>query len=538
MERGCSWLILPLLLFLAAFLFLPALGVLVDAFRGPRGAAGLLEVLAKRYSVRAFRFSLYQALLSTLLSVALGYPAGYLVARYEFRGRRLLRSLSLTSFAAPTIVVALGFSTLFGHRSPLVRLLPSLHALGEGLTGILAAHAFYNVPLVLHVVSSSLERIDPEIEESSIILGDTGLRRFLKIELPQTLHALATASLLTFLYCFTSFAVPVVIGGVAYRTVEVEIYSNYRVYIDYQAAASLAAAQLAALTGVAALYARLAVERGALIEPGYGERSLARRPRGVAGALALTYISLLALFLSAPLLTVSITAFTNPYTGRLRLEVLAELLSPKPDPALGVPLLLPVLNSIVYSTIAALVAVTLSALAAASRVSRWIKVVVATAPLAISSAVLALGLYRVYVRGGFLEGSEWILVSCSYAVMAVPLAFNVLDVGLARVAPELVEAAYVLGDDWLGALVRVRLPLASSALLSAFALSLSVGLGEFTATLMLVKPEYTTMTVAVYRLLGARRFQEASLMSTILIACEALALLLAQVWGGGVERRG
>ncbi len=538
MERGRGWLVLPLLLFLVAFLLFPVSRVLVDAFSGPYGVIGFIRAVTKSYSVRAFKFSLYQALLSTALSVALGYPAGYIVARYDFPGRRVFRSLSLVPFAAPSIVVAVGFSVLFGHRSPLVRLLPPLRMLGEGLTGILAAHAFYNIPLVLHVVSSSLERIDPEIEEASIVLGDSSLRRFLRIELPQTLHALAAASLLTFLYCFTSFAVPMVIGGMAYRTVEIEIYSNYKVYINYQAAASLAIAQLVALTGVTALYARLAIERGALIEPGYGERALVRKARGLVGAVVLLYVACLALFFASPLLALSATAFTNPYTGSFSLEAVTRLVSPFPDPALGVPLFLAILNSLFYSTLAALIALCISAMAVVSKVSRWVKVTLATAPLAVSPAVLALGLHRVYARAWPFENAEWFLIVTSYAVMAVPLTVSVLDVGLARVAPELIEAAYTLGDDWLGALIKVGLPLASSALASALALSLSVGLGEFTATLLLTRPEYTTMTVAVYKLLGARRFQDASLMSVLLMCCESLAFLCSQRWGERLERRG
>ena len=61
-------------------------------------------------------FTLYQATLSTLLTLLLGLPAAYLFARFEFRGKALLRALTAVPFMLPTVVVAAGFTALLGPR--------------------------------------------------------------------------------------------------------------------------------------------------------------------------------------------------------------------------------------------------------------------------------------------------------------------------------------------------------------------------------------------------------------------------------------
>src|SRR3989304_1955610 len=65
---------------------------------------------------RVLLFTLYQATLSTLLTLLLGLPSAFLFARYDFRGKSLLRALTAVPFMLPTVVVAAGFNALLGPR--------------------------------------------------------------------------------------------------------------------------------------------------------------------------------------------------------------------------------------------------------------------------------------------------------------------------------------------------------------------------------------------------------------------------------------
>ena len=106
-------LVLRLLLFLGLFFFYPLIRIFTLSIQ-PQFA------LSKRtpYALRTthLRFHFYQATLSTLLTLLLGLPSAYLFARYDFRGKSLLRALTAVPFMLPTVVVAAGFNALLGPR--------------------------------------------------------------------------------------------------------------------------------------------------------------------------------------------------------------------------------------------------------------------------------------------------------------------------------------------------------------------------------------------------------------------------------------
>ena len=88
-------------------------------------------------------FTVGQALLSTVLTLALGLPVARVVARYRFPGVRLLRALVVVPFVLPTVVVAAAFAALFERYAPGVR---------RSLVPVLAAHVFFNLAVVVRVV--------------------------------------------------------------------------------------------------------------------------------------------------------------------------------------------------------------------------------------------------------------------------------------------------------------------------------------------------------------------------------------------------
>src|SRR5215213_5768249 len=117
LARAALWL-LPLSFLIIAFFYplshILALTFDINTFTG----SNLLLVL------RVLIFTFYQATLSTLLTLLLGLPSAYLFARYDFRGKTLLRSVTAVPFMLPTVVVAAGFSALLGPRGLIHTLFP------------------------------------------------------------------------------------------------------------------------------------------------------------------------------------------------------------------------------------------------------------------------------------------------------------------------------------------------------------------------------------------------------------------------------
>lgn len=177
-------------LFLLAFLGYP-LGVIL--WRSFEGGGAFFEVLANPYYQGRLAFTTYQALLSTLLTLALGLPGALLFARYDFVGKRLLRSAFTVPFVMPTVVAAIGFLALVGPGG----------LLGVNLRGtlsvILAAHVFYNYAIVVRIVGAYLESVGPRLREAAAVLGAGPWRTLYRVTLPLAAPAILAAATLVFI---------------------------------------------------------------------------------------------------------------------------------------------------------------------------------------------------------------------------------------------------------------------------------------------------------------------------------------------------
>ncbi len=171
-------------------------------------------------------FTFYQATLSTLLTLFLGLPSAYLFARYEFYGKSFLRALTAVPFMLPTVVVASSFSAIFGPRGLFFLFFPLSSSISQlsPFTLILLAHVFYNTTIIIRVVGNALSSLDPKHEQAARSLGADTLRVWWNVTLPLLRPSILAASLLVFLFDFTSFGVILLLGGSQYATLEVEIY--------------------------------------------------------------------------------------------------------------------------------------------------------------------------------------------------------------------------------------------------------------------------------------------------------------------------
>ena len=213
------------------------------------------------YRLGLFGFTAYQALLSTVAAIALGLPGAYVLARFEFPGRRTIRSLTALPFVMPTILVAIGFVATFGANGVVTGALQSLGLRVESFTGtlgiIVLAHAFYDAPLIARITAASWEGIDAEMTETARSLGASPLRAFRDVVVPQLLPAILTGALLTFIFSFMSFAIVLALGGLSLATVEVWVYHRIS-QLDYGTASTLATMEM--LFSLALTYAYLRYE--------------------------------------------------------------------------------------------------------------------------------------------------------------------------------------------------------------------------------------------------------------------------------------
>lgn len=555
-KRGTGfqtgWLLwLPPLTFLVVFFFYPLARIFSISFgRGDQGIFSLLlQALTSENTRSILGFTLGQATLSTLLTLALGLPGAYLFARYRFRGKTLLRALSGIPFVLPTVVVAAAFNALLGPNGWLNMFLMNqfnlahppfnfMHTLGA----ILLAHVFYNTTIVLRMVGDFWSHLDPHLAAAAETLGATRWQAFRRVSLPLLSPAIMAASLLVFLFDFTSFGVILLLGGPRFATLEVEIYTQTVNLFNLPTAASLSLLQLVCTLAISVLYTRLAkrIARPITLRPVLlTQKGLASsRQKLAAGVL----IAALLIVLVTPLAALGARSFTR-YGTAPRGEVVQQgwtlenyrQLSEDPQSSIFfVPPTQAIRNSLLYAAATVLLSLLIGAPSAwalarrtSSRLARILDPLLML-PLGASAVTLGLGFIVALSQPPLDLRTSPVLLPIAHTLVAFPFVVRSLVPALQSIQPNLKQAAAALGAAPRQVMLYIDLPLVGRALLVAVVFAFTISIGEFGASALLARPEFPTVPVAIFRFLsrpGAINFGMAMALSTLLMLVTAGGML-------------
>lgn len=547
--------LLPVLLALAllgCFFYYPLVGLVAKGVvsNGRIRLEPILAVFRSLYLRRVIAFTVEQALLSSLLSVIIGFPMAYLLSLYDFPGRRLLRSLTAVPFALPAITVALGFVIVFGNNGVVNRFLelifrrstPPLPIL-YSLQGILLAHAFYNAPIVARFVASAWEGLPRSYEDSARSLGVGKGRVFFDITLPQLVPSLASGAMLSFIYSFLSFPIILILGGARFTTIEVEIYRRAIVQTNYTGAAALATVEL--ILALAFTFAYLSLERrfGRRTRPNLTRerRSLmGKREAGTGGRwIAFGVVILYLVFFLGPIAGVFVNSFFRE-RGGVSVPTLAwfrEVFQPRYSSLIAASPLQSIENSVVFALSSAGLALVVGTLLASALSARRLPgqraiETLIMAPIGISPVALGFAYLWIFDRPPVHLSGTPAAIIIVHSVLAVPFVVRALRPALSRIEARFGEAARSLGASTYRSAFDVVVPLARRELTTATVFAFAVSFAETSATIMLTRPKLLTMPVAVYYLLSGREFGGASAMGMLLIVVIAISFVLIDRLGG------
>lgn len=502
--------------FLGLFFFYPLASILERGLRQGGGFRFPTDVLLSHDTFEIAWFTVWQAAVSTALTLLAGMPLAWATARVRFHGRGLVRALVVVPFVLPTVVVATAF----------LALLPS--GLQRGVVPILLAHVFFNVAVVVRVVGGYWGRLDPRLWDAAATLGASPARRFRELTLPALRPALAAAAALTFLFCFTSFGVVVILGGPTRLTLEAAIYDEAARTFDLRAAAALALLQLVAVAAIVAISSRLEARAG-LVAPLTSDQAAVRRPRPRERVALAASLAGGALLLGTPLVALVWRSLaTADGIGLAFYRALGH-----DTPSLLVPPWHAVLNSLGYAAAATVIALTIGGLAAvviARRPAGWLDTAVML-PLGASAVMLGYGFVIGFDTSPLdFRGSIWI-VPVVQSLVAAPFVVRLLAPALRAVDPRLREAAAVLGAPPERVRREIDLLLVLRPLGVAAGLAFAIALGEFGATVFLARSDHPTLPVAIFRFLGrpgAENQGTAAALCVVLMAVTATAVLAAE----------
>lgn len=537
--------LLPALLFLGAFFFLPLARILALGLNP--GFLGLLRGSFGVHLLEVLRFTLFQAFVSTVLTLLVGLPLSAVFARYRFPFQSALRTLTAIPFLLPTVVVAAGFNALLGPRGWLnVALnqlgLPPVTFVGT-LAAILTAHVFYNTGIVIRIVGAAWSALDPRLEQAARSLGAASFQVFWRVTLPLLRPAILTAGLLVFLFDFTSYGVILMLGGPRFATLEVEIYLQAMHLLNLPAASVLALTQLACTLGLSVLYSRSLSRLSAPVKPVERPRERPQTLRQRAFVFLLSAFVLLFFLLPILALPLRSVARLEPARGQrsetapsLTLDYYRELFVNRRGSVFYVPPITAARNSLAYASLTVLFSLAMGfpaalALSRSDKLARLIDPLLIL-PLGASAVTLGLG-YIVTFNRPLLSLSPVfhsllstplltspLLVPLAHTTIALPFVIRNLQSALATIPPRYREAAAVLGATPWQVWWHVDRPMVARAIVSSGAFAFTVSLGEFGAASLLARPEYPTLPTAIFRFLsqpGSLNYGQAMAMATLLM---------------------
>jgi iron(III) transport system permease protein len=524
-------------LFLLVFLVYPLLRILYDAFSDEAGRLTLANFVAfarDPYYLRSLGNSLLLGLGTVAATSVVGFAVAFLLVRYDFVGRNLFGYLTLIPIISPPLVGVLGFTFIMGRAGTVNVLLEDWFGLARplnfvyGLHGVLLVETLHLFPMITLNVVDALAKIDPALEEAAESVGARGFTKLMRITLPLTTPGYVAGALLVFIWTFSDFATPLVLG--VHDLLASQAYLNIVQFVDRRLFRM--GIVISALMVVLAVVFLVAARRYVAIKD-YSSLSyskVARRrlsPLGQAGAVS--FLSLLMLFSFIPYLGVilasvgkgwSLTPFPVRYTFAYFERVIVE--TPKY-----------IVNSLLYSGLAVVLCIVIGVpiawiLARTRLPGRDTLDGLNTLILAIPGTAIGIAYIRAFHFDlPFLDRgltSLWIVLPLVLAIRRLPYTVRGSYASLLLVHRSMEEAAASVGARGLRSFVDVTLPLIWRGVLVGALFSFMTSLQEASAVLFLSLGGWETITVGIFSFYIAGSANEAAALGVILIVVAAISL--------------
>jgi thiamine transport system permease protein len=464
-------------------------------------------------------FTTWQAAASTVLTLVVGILPAYVLARYSFRGRRMLLAATTVPFVLPTVVVGAAFLALLPDQ---------WH--GTAFAMILA-HVFFNVAVVVRLVGSMIAVIPHDLLSAARTLGASPLRAARLVMLPILRPALWSAAAVIFLFSFTSFGVAKLLGGPTHPTLEVEIARRATQLGDVGGAAVLSAVQLGLLV-IVIVWTSSRQRRAALELHGAAAPRAPRDRRE--RTLVATVIAAVAVLVGAPIIALVSRSFDVGNGWSLTAWRRLGTADGRPGSGLGVDPVASITASLKFAVVAALIAtaigfVAATAIASSPRLGRLLDVSLML-PLGTSAVTIGLGMLITFDTPPFDWRAHWWIVPLGHALVAVPFVVRAMLAVLRAIPRDLRAAAATLGAAPIRAWWQVDARALRRPLLAGAGFSAAISLGEFGATTILSRSGSETLPIAIGRLLGragAVPRAQAFAMATILLVLSTTIVMIS-----------
>ncbi|MFQ3361107.1 MAG: ABC transporter permease subunit [Alphaproteobacteria bacterium] len=476
----------------------------------------LNEIISDTYVIKIAIFTVGQALLSTIISVLLSIPFALFTAKYyQHTLVRLILSLGWLAFVTPVIIGVFGIIKIHGVSGFISN--TSVFMGGQslnylyGLSGIILAHIFFNMPFSARNIVYSLNNIPEETWRLSAQLNLSRWQVFKFIEWPAIRNNIFATAGVIFALCFTSFAVVLTLGGGPKSTIlEVAIYYALRIEFDIDRAISLGIIQiiLASLIVIAIVISNKSI----LIEP-HQKIKFDKIYKHKSTDYIIDILGV----------TIGIVTFLLPIIAIISsslMSISSELLFQwKLLHATLWSLILGLSSGLLSLSIGMGLLVTMRELLFHKKYS-WITKVIEFSGniiLIFPPILLGVGMFLALRSKIDIFTSAPLLIITINAITSLPFILRILGPEFMRAGKmhnKLCKSLNIRG------FVRFRyidFPVIKSAIASAFAVSASMALGDLGMISLFGSPEITTLPLYIYQSMGSYKMDQASVGITVLM---------------------
>jgi len=548
MFRG-NIILAALLWLIIAFLVIFPLSILVqESFKisgtDSWGLGNYLEFFQDAYYLKTLGNTLLLSTLVLLTTTLFGVPLAYILARYRHWGKTVFTALILLPIVLPAFAGVFAFIIFFGKYGTLNLILMDMGLIEKpinfiyGLHGLVFIQALHMLPFIVLGLSAGFTNIDPCFEEAAEVEGASGFRRFFTVTLPLCTPSYLAGAVLVFLWPFTDWLTPLILGqvdflpSVAYINIAYHFTDMHRKYMG------IVAVVVAAIVCITLfLLARWWVERKKYTGLSKGTTSEGRviEPSALVKSGAYMYmIFITGLVLLIPIV-LGVAAFSRTWVFEAfpthwTLENFRLILLESP----GL-----IKNSFLFSGIALIFGIAFGLPAAyiivRTRVpGRDALDFVITLMLAFPGIAVGVS-YLLAFWNDIPLATHWIIMPLALFARRLPYFLRMAHSSYLQLDISLEEASEVSGAGRLRTFIYISLPLLLKGVLVGVVMFFIMAFQEISTAIFLYRGGWETLPIGIY--LNWHRGMEfgiAAAMAFLMIVITFILLLIISRIGGGI----
>ena len=243
-KRQAILLALPASLALLIFFIAPMVYILLRTVR-EHGMGDFVSFFSDSFYLNILWTTIRVSLVSTLVSVLLGYPAAYYIARTNSKLKHAMIIIILFPFLVSAVVRSYGWMVILGKNGLLNQLLLALHLIKAPLTilntetAVIIGMIHLLIPYMILSIVGVLQSIDPNVEYAAYSLGATPMQVFGKVIFPLSLPGVISGCILVFTMSMTSYVTPKLLGGTKFRMMATMVVQEINVNFDWGKASAI-----------------------------------------------------------------------------------------------------------------------------------------------------------------------------------------------------------------------------------------------------------------------------------------------------------